>query len=160
LEQARLEQDVFVNKLRVAADEAFEQMEAEGIEGVVLACHSYHVDPGLSHGIDTLLNTLGFEVFSPLSLSHRIPERPLPDACANEWYQPSQLYDICQYVAENDKLELVHLYSFGCGVDPLAIETARRILRSKGKLYTGLKLGDSGNYPHPSAFTTRCARQA
>ncbi|NTW29389.1 MAG: hypothetical protein HGA39_08525 [Coriobacteriia bacterium] len=139
------EQRAFEGRLHAAADEALGYMEDNDASGALLACHSYHVDPGLSHGIDELLCSLGFVVFSPLSLSHKIPRTVHEDACARGWHQPAFLYDMCDYVVSKPLMELIHLYSFGCGVDSLAIDTASEILRSNGKLYTGLKLDEMAN---------------
>ena len=42
-------------------------------------------------------------------------------------------------------VELVQLVSFGCGIDAITSDEVKRILESRGKLYTQIKIDDINN---------------
>ena len=48
-------------------------------------------------------------------------------------------------VCQNPDMDLVHLVSFGCGVDAITSDETREILLSAGKLYTQLKIDEITN---------------
>lgn len=145
--RAQQEQERFNRRLQDKADEALASMKAENIHGIVLAGHPYHVDPGLNHGIDTLLTVLGFVVFSPRSIAHLTREdgtcdTPPATLVARRWLQPAHLYQVADVVARHPDLDLVQLYSFGCGVDALSIGQARKIIEGAGKIFTVFKVDE------------------
>ena len=145
--EAQREQELIYDLLADKTAKLLDQLKREGQKGIVLAGHPYHVDPGLSHGVDLLLNSLGFSVVSAsglLALARRSGwlTKVSNDLVAASWTQPSALYQLAKLVSTNQNLELVQLYSFGCGVDALAIGQVRKIIESSGKLYTSLKMDE------------------
>ena len=42
-------------------------------------------------------------------------------------------------------MQLIQLFSFGCGIDAVTSDEVRSILESKGKLYTQLKIDEINN---------------
>ena len=44
-----------------------------------------------------------------------------------------------------EKVELVQLVSFGCGIDAITTDEVREILESRGKFYTQLKIDEITN---------------
>jgi hypothetical protein len=102
----------------------------------------------MNHGVDSLLVDLGFPVLSASSLlalrRHLRTEPAKADASmvAAAWTQPAALYDLAHMVARHERLELVQIYSFGCGVDALSAGQVREALEGAGKLCTALKMDE------------------
>lgn len=110
---------------------------------MILAGRPYHVDSEIGHGIDRLANSLGFAVVSEDSVSG-LAECP-EVSVLNQWTYHSRLYRAAEYATEHDDCQLVQLVSFGCGVDAITTDEVRKILESKGKLYTQLKIDEITN---------------
>ncbi|MCL1846974.1 MAG: acyl-CoA dehydratase activase-related protein [Coriobacteriia bacterium] len=147
LAQARHAQEHTFSLLADKTAETLALLTDQGRQGMVLAGHPYHVDVGLNHAVDRLLNSLGFPVLSAtglLALARREGRLPklADDLVAATWTQPSALYQVAQLVAENSQLELIQLYSYGCGVDALSIGQVRELIEASGKLYTALKMDE------------------
>jgi predicted CoA-substrate-specific enzyme activase len=153
LEAAAKEQELFYERCANRSAEALAFLEQKGAHGIVLAGHPYHVDSGMSHGVDSLLNSLGFAVLSAsglLALRRRDGVKNAgthyasrdDDTVAATWTQPNALYELAHLVAGHERLDLVQIYSFGCGVDALSTGQVRAILEGAGKLYTALKMDE------------------
>ena len=63
----------------------------------------------------------------------------------NQWTYHSRLYRAAAYVATQKDMNLVQLVSFGCGIDAITTDEVRRILESRGKIYTQLKIDEISN---------------
>ena len=63
----------------------------------------------------------------------------------NQWMYHSRIYAASEFVAEHDKLDLVQLNSFGCGVDAVIADQVQDLLTQAGKLYTLLKIDEVNN---------------
>ena len=114
-------------------------MERRGGRGVVLAGRPYHLDPEINHGIPELAASYGLTVFTEDSLPLDFtPTRPL--RVVDQWVFHSRLYAAAEFVRERDDLELVQLFSFGCGLDAITTDQVGEILEGAGKLYTVLKI--------------------
>ncbi len=150
LDAARVEQRSFEQQLQQKADEVLATLHSEGKKGIVLAGHPYHVDPGISHGIDELLVSLGFAVFSIASISHldivaasgNEHSDDFAGMVAGNWRQTRALYRAALQVVSRPELEMVHIYSFGCGVDALATMQLRELLEGSNRIYTALKIDE------------------
>jgi predicted CoA-substrate-specific enzyme activase len=82
LDAAAEEQEVFYGRLATRTAEALALLDEKDARGIVLAGHPYHVDPGMSHGVDSLIADLGLFVFSAsgiLALSRRLCDSKKPD---------------------------------------------------------------------------------
>ncbi|MDR1014979.1 MAG: acyl-CoA dehydratase activase-related protein [Coriobacteriales bacterium] len=153
LAQAAHEQEAFYERLAERSGEVLARLEEEGARGIVLAGHPYHVDAGTSHGVDSLLGSLGFPVLSASGILawHRTHGGTggtpalgpaSRDLVAATWTQPAALYEVARIVAAHECLDLVQLYSFGCGVDALSVGQVREVLEGAGKPYTALKMDE------------------
>ena len=129
--------------IRAEGDRMIRQARAEGRRIIVLAGRPYHVDPEVNHGIDTLITQFGAAVVSEDSISHRVEK--FPTTVLNQWTYHARLYASAKYCCEQKDMDLVHLVSFGCGVDAITSDETHEILHNGGKLYTQLKIDEITN---------------
>ena len=129
--------------LRQEGERIITRARAEGRRIIVLAGRPYHVDPEINHGIDTLITRFGAAVVSEDSISHLVEK--VPTTVLNQWTYHARLYAAAHYCCQNPDMDLVHLVSFGCGVDAITSDETREILLAGGKLYTQLKIDEITN---------------
>ena len=110
---------------------------------MILAGRPYHVDPEVSHGIDTLIGTFGVAVISEDVLSSSL-KRVSTDVL-NQWTYHSRLYSSAQAIADEEDIHLIQLVSFGCGVDAITSDETRDILEREQKMYTQIKIDEITN---------------
>lgn len=150
LDDALAAQHAFEDELVRETDEALEWVDGgEGRHGVVLAGRPYHVDKALSHGIDQMLQDLGFAVLGEVGL--RAQARVMkgtPRPLEHDWRSAKQLARLAQAVAQDGRLDMVCLYSFGCGYDAVSLEEVRLILEAAGKPFTALKTDEMVDVSH------------
>jgi len=118
------------------------EAERADLRVVVLAGRPYHADPEINHGINKLLNSLGFAVLSEdavLDESEAVKVNVL-----NQWTYHNRLYRAAEFATRRN-VHLVQLVSFGCGIDAVTADEVRYILESKGKLYTQIKIDEINN---------------
>ena len=120
-----------------------DQARSEGRRIIVLAGRPYHVDPEVNHGIDTLITRFGAAVVTEDSISNRVEK--FPTTVLNQWTYHSRLYAAAKYCCSQPDMDLVHLVSFGCGVDAITTDETQTILHEGGKLYTQLKIDEITN---------------
>ena len=116
---------------------------AEGRRIIVLAGRPYHVDPEINHGIDTLITRFGAAVVTEDAVSHRVDK--FPTTVLNQWTYHARLYAAARYCCTQPDMDLVHLVSFGCGVDAITSDETQGILTAGGRLYTQLKIDEITN---------------
>ena len=129
--------------IRAEGDRIIRQARAEGRRIIVLAGRPYHVDPEVNHGIDTLITQFGAAVVTEDSISHRVEK--FATTVLNQWTYHARLYASAKYCCEQKDMDLVHLVSFGCGVDAITSDETHEILHNGGKLYTQLKIDEITN---------------
>ncbi len=137
------ERDLFLERVRIKAEEIVRTARAEGRRIIVLAGRPYHVDPEINHGIDMLINGFGVSVISEDSVSHKVSKFPV--RVLNQWMYHSRLYAAARYVCTQKDMELVQLVSFGCGLDAITTDEVRSIIESSGKIYTQIKIDEITN---------------
>ncbi len=113
--------------------------------GIVLAGRPYHIDPEINHGVPEMIASYGFDVFTEDSLPFDTINRERPLRVVDQWVYHSRLYNAAEFVCQHDDLELVQLFSFGCGLDAVTTDQVQEILEASGKLYTVLKIDEVGN---------------
>ncbi|QEK11515.1 2-hydroxyacyl-CoA dehydratase [Crassaminicella thermophila] len=144
LKKAYIELDKYKQDIKKKGEEALEYIKDNNLKGIVLAGRPYHIDPEINHGIDKMIQSLGFVVISEDSISHITkPERPL--RVVDQWVYHSRLYAAATYVAKDKNLELVQLNSFGCGLDAVTTDQVQEILERYGKIYTLIKIDEINN---------------
>ena len=138
-EQRRAKADIRAEGRRLLAE-----MERAGKRGIVLAGRPYHIDPEINHGIPELIASYGLYVFTEDSLPlDTPPQRPL--RVVDQWVFHSRLYAAAEFVGGRNDLELVQLFSFGCGLDAVTTDQVCEILEKCNKLYTVLKIDEVNN---------------
>ena len=138
-EQRRAKDDICAEGRRLLAE-----MERAGKRGIVLAGRPYHIDPEINHGIPELIASYGLYVFTEDSLPlDTPPQRPL--RVVDQWVFHSRLYAAAEFVGGRNDLELVQLFSFGCGLDAVTTDQVCEILEKCNKLYTVLKIDEVNN---------------
>ena len=140
------EYEKYFSAVRQKASGFIDVARREGREIIVLAGRPYHVDPEINHGIHTLICKLGAVVLTEDSISHLV--QPFRVKVRNQWTYHARLYAAAKYVADappTDKMSLVQLVSFGCGVDAVTTDEVRRIIEEKGGIYTQLKIDEISN---------------
>ncbi len=144
VEAAWAEEEKYHQDIREKGEEALEEVIRRGATGIVLAGRPYHLDPEINHGIPELIHGLGLAVFTEDSVAHfgQI-ERPL--RVVDQWTYHNRLYRAASFVAGMPDLELVQLTSFGCGIDAVTSDQVDEILRSKGRMYTLIKIDEGSN---------------
>ena len=129
--------------IRREGERIIRQARAEGRRIIVLAGRPYHVDPEVNHGIDTLITRFGAAVVTEDSISNLVEK--FPTTVLNQWTYHSRLYAAAKYCCTQKDMDLVHLVSFGCGVDAITTDETQAILAGGGKLYTQLKIDEITN---------------
>ncbi|MCD8077549.1 MAG: 2-hydroxyacyl-CoA dehydratase [Lachnospiraceae bacterium] len=112
--------------------------------GIVLAGRPYHVDPEIHHGIPDMINSYGLAVLTEDSVAH-LAQPDVPLRATDQWMYHSRLYRAAEYVKTTDDLDLIHLNSFGCGLDAVTTDQVNEILTGSGKIYTVLKIDEVNN---------------
>ena len=120
-----------------------DQARSEGRRIIVLAGRPYHADPEINHGIDTLITRFGAAVVTEDAISDRVGK--FSTTVLNQWTYHARLYAAAKYCCTQKDMDLVHLVSFGCGVDAITSDETREILEAGGKLYTQLKIDEITN---------------
>lgn len=132
--------------IRKKGEETLEYLKSSGRMGVVLAGRPYHIDPGVNHGIDKIIEEAGMVVFTEDSVAHlgaaRITERL---RVVDQWSYHSRLYAAAALAAVTPNLDLVQLTSFGCGLDAITVDQVDEILQAGNKIYTLIKIDEGDN---------------
>ena len=90
------------------------------------------------------MHSFGFAVLTEDSVAHKMrPERPI--RVVDQWMYHSRLYRAARFVASRNDLDLIQLFSFGCGLDALTTDQVQEILEASGKIYTMLKVDQVSN---------------
>ncbi|MGI6072015.1 MAG: acyl-CoA dehydratase activase-related protein [Lachnospiraceae bacterium] len=130
--------------IQTKGEEVLKWLNDNDRRGIVLAGRPYHIDPEINHGIPELITSYGIAVLTEDSISHLgTVERPL--IVLDQWMYHSRLYRAANYVKTTDNLDLIQLFSFGCGLDAVTTDCVSDILTDSGKIYTVLKIDEISN---------------
>ena len=129
--------------IRLQGQKIVEEARQQGKQIIVLAGRPYHADPEINHGIHKLIAALGFAVISEDAVACLEPAFKVN--ILSQWTYHHRLFSAARYVARQEDMFLVHLVSFGCGLDALTADEVRSILEVCGKLYTQIKIDEVTN---------------
>ena len=135
--------DSYMADIRAEGKKIVELARKEGKRIIVLAGRPYHADPEINHGIHKLICALGFAVISEDAIASLVPKFKVN--LLSQWTYHQRLFSAAKYVAGEDDMYLVHLVSFGCGLDALTTDEVRSILEFHGNLYTQIKIDEVTN---------------
>ena len=138
------EQALAREDMRRKGDETLAYLRVSGRKGIVLAGRPYHIDPEINHGIPEMINSFGVAVLTEDSVSH-LAEIDRPTIVVDQWMFHSRLYAAASFVRTQPNLELIQLFSFGCGLDAVTTDQVNDILSGSGKIYTVLKIDEVNN---------------
>ena len=140
-EKAFAELQNYKNDIRKKGEETIQWLEDHDKRGIVLAGRPYHIDPEINHGIPDMINTLGFAVLTEDSVAH-LGHLKRDIRVVDQWAYHTRLYEAASEVIKNNRLELIQLNSFGCGLDAVTTDQVMEILQSHEKIYTTLKIDE------------------
>ena len=134
----------FKEDIRKKGEETIAWLDDNDKRGIVLAGRPYHIDPEINHGIPDMINSLGFAVLTEDSIAH-LGHLERDIRVVDQWAYHTRLYESAAEVIKNDRLELIQLNSFGCGLDAVTTDQVQEILQSREKIYTTLKIDEVSN---------------
>ena len=137
------EYDAYMEDVKRQGGEIIRAARESGKKIIVLAGRPYHADPEINHGIHKLIAALGFAVVSEDAVAALAPDFKVN--LLSQWTYHQRLFSAARYVAEQDDMYLVHLVSFGCGLDALTTDEVRSLLEAYGNLYTQIKIDEVTN---------------
>ncbi|MDR0250720.1 MAG: 2-hydroxyacyl-CoA dehydratase [Burkholderiales bacterium] len=138
-EQQRFKQDV-----QQKGEEVLAWLEETGTRGIVLAGRPYHIDPEVHHGIPQVITTLGMAVLTEDSVAH-LGKLEGPLRVVDQWMYHARLYRAAALASVRQNLEVIHLNSFGCGLDSISTDQVQEILEARGRIYTTIKIDEGNN---------------
>lgn len=144
VDAAYAEDKAFKADIRNKGEEILRQLDATDTRGIVLAGRPYHIDPEINHGIAEMINRYGFAILTEDAISH-LDGTPEHLRVVDQWTYHSRLYAAANHVRRNDRLELVQLNSFGCGLDAVTTDQVMELMEEANKLYTVLKIDEVNN---------------
>ena len=143
-EKAFAELKTYKNDIRKKGEETLQWLADNNKRGIVLAGRPYHIDPEINHGIPDMINSLGFAVLTEDSVAH-LGQLERDIRVVDQWAYHTRLYEASSEVIKNDRLELIQLNSFGCGLDAVTTDQVMEILQSHERIYTTLKIDEVSN---------------
>lgn len=140
-----IEYERYMSAVKEEGERAVFESRKKGVPIMILAGRPYHVDPEVSHGIDKLINSLGYAVVSEDSVCDLAGSFKPEVSVLNQWTYHSRMYRAAEYAVKNKDAQMVQLVSFGCGVDAITTDEVRSILEKGNKLYTQIKIDEITN---------------
>lgn len=137
------EKSAFQNDIRNQGENIVAKVKRGEMQAIILGGRPYHVDPEINHGISSIITSLGFAVLTEQSVSHLGEYSPL--RVLDQWVFHTRIYSSAYLAGKTDGLELVHLNSFGCGLDAVVSDQVNEILQAYGKIYTMIKIDEVSN---------------
>jgi predicted CoA-substrate-specific enzyme activase len=144
LELAWAEQKRVKADIARKGEEAIDYLKETGGHGIVLAGRPYHIDPAIHHGIPQLVTSLGMAVLTEDSVAH-LGKLDAPLRVVDQWTYHARLYRAAALAAAEPVLDVIHLNSFGCGLDSVVLEQVQEILTRRNRIYTGIKIDEGSN---------------
>jgi predicted CoA-substrate-specific enzyme activase len=138
-EQARVKAE-----LMEEGEKVMRSLEENDAHGIILAGRPYHIDPAIHHGIPQIITGLGMAVLTEDSVAH-LGKLENPLRVVDQWTYHARLYRAAALAARTKTIDVIHLNSFGCGLDSIAVDQVQEILAQRGKIYTGLKIDEGSN---------------
>ncbi len=133
----------FREDVQKEGERALAYAKENNLNTIVLAGRPYHIDPEVNHGIPKLIRSLNVVLVSEDAVNHLAHEDRL--GVLNQWTYHTRLYDAAKAIKDMDRVNLVQLVSFGCGLDAITTDEVQHILEEHNKLYTQIKIDEISN---------------
>lgn len=143
--QALKAQNDFKNRLIEMGCDVIARAKKEGRTIVVLAGRPYHVDPLINHNIPGLLTDYGVDVVTEDALPVNTEKSLQQNEILTQWSYANRVIAAAEYIGHQKKMLMVQLVSFGCGLDALSSDEAKRILERENEFYTLIKIDEITN---------------
>lgn len=134
---------LYLKAIRAQGEHIIEQARSRNWPIIVLAGRPYHVDSEVNHGIDQLLLQCGCAIISEDTVAYKMQKEKRK--VLNQWPYHARLYDAARYVLNQKDMNIIHLVSFGCGLDAVTSDEIRDILHDSDKIYTQIKIDEITN---------------
>ena len=144
VDKASAELERYRRDVQHFGDEVLNRLELTGEHAILLVGRPYHIDPEINHGIAEMIQSYNLPILSEDAVYHLPTDAP-KISVVNQWSYHARLYHAAQFAAEHPNITLIHLSSFGCGLDALTIEQVKEILEAHGRIYTMIKLDEVSN---------------
>lgn len=138
-------QNDFKNRLVEMGCDVLSRAKKGGRSIVVLTGRPYHVDPLINHNIPGLLTDYGVDVVTEDALPINTEKSLQQNGILTQWSYANRVIAAAEYIGHQKKMSMVQLVSFGCGLDALSSDEAKRILEKKNKYYTLIKIDEITN---------------
>jgi len=135
--------ETYMKAIRAQGEVIVENARAKNWPIIVLAGRPYHLDSEVNHGIDQLLLQCGCAIISEDTVAYKMKKEGRN--VLNQWPYHARLYDAARYVLLHEDMNLIHLVSFGCGLDAVTSDEIRDILHDSKKIYTQIKIDEITN---------------
>ncbi len=135
--------EAYLKAIRAQGEVIVENARNKGWPIIVLAGRPYHLDSEVNHGIDQLLLQCGCAIISEDTIAYKMKKESRK--VLNQWPYHARLYDAARYVLNQKDMNLIHLVSFGCGLDAVTSDEIRDILHDSEKIYTQIKIDEITN---------------
>ncbi len=135
--------EAYLKAIRAQGEVIVENARNRGWPIIVLAGRPYHLDSEVNHGIDQLLLQCGCAIISEDTIAYKMKKEGRK--ILNQWPYHARLYDAARYVLNQKDMNLIHLVSFGCGLDAVTSDEIRDILHGSEKIYTQIKIDEITN---------------
>ena len=137
------ERENYVNDVKNYGEKLLKKIDESGKPAILLVGQPYHIDPEINHGIADMISSYGLPILSEDSVCHL--GSPPPANVANQWSYHGRMYRAASLLSEHKNLSLIHLFSFGCGIDAITSVELKEIVESGGGIYTMIKLDEVSN---------------
>lgn len=137
------ERDKYIEEVRTYGEKVLKHIDESGKPAILLVGQPYHIDPEINHGISDMISSYGLPILSEDSVYH-LSDSPAPSV-ANQWSYHGRMYRAAALLKKHKNLTLIHLYSFGCGIDAITSAELKEIVEEAGGIYTMIKLDEVSN---------------
>ena len=137
------ERDRYIEDVRNYGEKVLKYIDESEKPAILLVGQPYHTDPEINHGISDLIASYGLPILSEDSVCHL--GKPPVSSVANQWSYHGRMYRAASLLKEHKNLTLIHLYSFGCGIDAITSVELKEIVEEAGGIYTMIKLDEVSN---------------
>ena len=135
----------YAHDIRVYNEALLAEAREKGKTVILLTGRPYHADPLIQHKTSEMIAALGAYVIT----DDIVRDADISLEGVNhlsQWAFPDRiLKSVCWACAQDDKVQLMELTSFGCGPDAFMIDEVKAVLKRSGKNLTLLKIDDVNN---------------